>query len=197
MSQKRILELRATMEERAQSISSVDTAAAPAAPGPAQLFQLSFDQLRRGSYGTARAGFEELLRRARELPGTRAASLAGISVLSGSMQSGTIQIPGYVPPNGLRPVTYFTAVSSGYFRTLGVPLLAGRDFMDAEPGFMDAERGEGFVHCSGFALVPILVFDFFAVAIKVVAHRAGGVLADETERAGFEFGGERAGIVLR
>ena len=55
MSQKRILELRATMEERAQSNSSADTAAAPAAPGPAQLFQLSFDQLRRGSYGTARA----------------------------------------------------------------------------------------------------------------------------------------------
>lgn len=63
MSQKRILELRATMEERAQSMTSTDTAAAPAAPGPAQLFQLSFDQLRRGSYGTARAGFEELLRR--------------------------------------------------------------------------------------------------------------------------------------
>jgi tol-pal system protein YbgF len=63
MSQKRILELRATMEERAQSITSTDTTAPPAAPGPAQLFQLSFDQLRRGSYGTARAGFEELLRR--------------------------------------------------------------------------------------------------------------------------------------
>lgn len=61
MSQKRILELRATMEERAQAMTSSDTA--PAAPGPAQLFQLSFDQLRRGSYGTARAGFEELLRR--------------------------------------------------------------------------------------------------------------------------------------
>jgi tol-pal system protein YbgF len=63
MSQKRILELRATMEERAQGMASSDTAAAPAPPGPAQLFQLSFDQLRRGSYGTARAGFEELLRR--------------------------------------------------------------------------------------------------------------------------------------
>lgn len=63
MSQKRILELRATMEERAQSMPPADSAAGPAAPGPAQLFQLSFDQLRRGSYGTARAGFEELLRR--------------------------------------------------------------------------------------------------------------------------------------
>jgi len=75
MSQKRILELRATMEERAQSISPADSAAAPAAPGPAQLFQLSFDQLRRGSYGTARAGFEELLRRYPDFEEASAAQL--------------------------------------------------------------------------------------------------------------------------
>jgi tol-pal system protein YbgF len=65
MSSKRIMELRSTMEERAQAMTSTDTTGGttPSAPGPAQLFQLSFDQLRRGSFGTARAGFEELLRR--------------------------------------------------------------------------------------------------------------------------------------
>ena len=75
MSQKRILELRATMEERAQSMPPADSAAPPAAPGPAQLFQLSFDQLRRGSYGTARAGFEELLRRYPDFEEASAAQL--------------------------------------------------------------------------------------------------------------------------
>jgi len=64
MSSKRIMDLRSTMEERAQTIAPArPDSAGPPAPGPAQLFQLSFDQLRRGSYGTARAGFEELLRR--------------------------------------------------------------------------------------------------------------------------------------
>src|SRR5688572_25370990 len=63
MSSKRIMELRSSMEERAQTMAPTDTSVAAAAPGPAQLFQMSFDQLRRGSYGTARAGFEELLRR--------------------------------------------------------------------------------------------------------------------------------------
>ena len=65
MSSKRIMELRSTMEERAQAMtpSATDSAPPSSGPGPAQLFQLSFDQLRRGSYGTARAGFEELLRR--------------------------------------------------------------------------------------------------------------------------------------
>jgi len=43
----------------------VDSAAAggPGAPGPNQLYQLSLDQLRRGSAGAARAGFEDLVRR--------------------------------------------------------------------------------------------------------------------------------------
>lgn len=75
MSSKRIMELRSTMEERAQSATSPDTAASAAAPGPAQLFQLSFEQLRRGSYPTARAGFEELLRRYPDFEEASAAQL--------------------------------------------------------------------------------------------------------------------------
>jgi len=75
MSQKRILELRATMEERAQTVTTPDSAAGAAAPGPAQLFQLSFDQLRRGSYAAARAGFEELLRRYPDFDEASAAQL--------------------------------------------------------------------------------------------------------------------------
>ncbi len=63
MSSKRIMELRSTMEERAQEMNPADSAAAPREPGPAQLFQLSFEQLRNRSYSTARAGFDELLRR--------------------------------------------------------------------------------------------------------------------------------------
>jgi tol-pal system protein YbgF len=63
MSSKRIMELRSTMEERAQTAAPLDSGAAPREPGPAQLFQLSFEQLRNRSYSTARAGFDELLRR--------------------------------------------------------------------------------------------------------------------------------------
>jgi tol-pal system protein YbgF len=77
MSSKRIMELRSTMEERAQAATATDTAAAASAagPGPAQLFQISFDQLRRGSYGTARSGFEELLRRFPDFEEASAAQL--------------------------------------------------------------------------------------------------------------------------
>jgi len=84
--------------------------------------------------------FEDLLRRTRELPDTRAASLTSIGVLSGGMQSIVLRIPGYAGPNRLAPVTYFTTISSGYFGTLGIPLLGGRDFTDTERG-----TGEGTV----------------------------------------------------
>ena len=64
MSSRRIMDLRAAMEERSQSMQP-DTSASPAAggPGPAQLFTAASDLMRRGSHGTARQGFEELLRR--------------------------------------------------------------------------------------------------------------------------------------
>jgi tol-pal system protein YbgF len=42
---------------------SDSAAGGPPAPGPNQLYQLSLDQLRRGSAGAARAGFEDLVRR--------------------------------------------------------------------------------------------------------------------------------------
>ncbi|MDB4880769.1 MAG: Tetratricopeptide repeat-containing protein [Gemmatimonadetes bacterium] len=66
-SQRRLQELRASLEERsalaaaAPPAGAVD-AGAGAAPGPAQQFQTSLDQLRRGSPTVARSGFEELLR---------------------------------------------------------------------------------------------------------------------------------------
>jgi tol-pal system protein YbgF len=67
--QQRLKEIRASLEEQRQTAATPvvlprDTtrAAAPAGPGPAQLFQTSLDQLRRGSATVARAGFEELLR---------------------------------------------------------------------------------------------------------------------------------------
>lgn len=72
-SQRRLQELRASLEERNQNAAVAPAPAAapspadaarpaPGGPGPAQLFQSSLDQLRRGSTSVARSGFEELLR---------------------------------------------------------------------------------------------------------------------------------------
>jgi len=62
-SQRRLQEVRASLEQRA-SIAVLGGGADPGAqPGPNQLFQLALDQLRRGSTGTARSAFQDLLTR--------------------------------------------------------------------------------------------------------------------------------------
>lgn len=43
--------------------ADADSAAEPAGPGPNELHQLALDQFRRGSWGAARTGFSDLLRR--------------------------------------------------------------------------------------------------------------------------------------
>ena len=67
-SQRRLQELRASLEERNQNAAAPlasttpdSLGPAPAGPGPAQLFQSSLDQMRRGSLRVARNGFEQLL----------------------------------------------------------------------------------------------------------------------------------------
>ncbi|HKW48822.1 MAG TPA: tol-pal system protein YbgF [Gemmatimonadaceae bacterium] len=68
-SQRRLQELRASMESQKDAMTAVpasttpDTSRAAAGPGPAQLFQIAFDQMQRGSFGVARSGFQDLLTR--------------------------------------------------------------------------------------------------------------------------------------
>jgi tol-pal system protein YbgF len=65
-SQRRLQELRASLEPRAEAAAAAasgDTSTASGEPGPNQLYELALDQFRRGSFATARAGFEDLLRR--------------------------------------------------------------------------------------------------------------------------------------
>jgi tol-pal system protein YbgF len=65
-SQRRLQELRSSLEDRSQAatapVTPGDSARPAPAPGQGQLFQSSLDQLRRGSISVARSGFEELLR---------------------------------------------------------------------------------------------------------------------------------------
>jgi predicted permease len=76
--------------------------------------------------------YETLLARLREQPGVLAASVAEISVLTGSGSRRTIRVQSYEPKPGENMNPGTSGVGPDYFRTMGLPLVAGRDFTDRD-----------------------------------------------------------------
>jgi predicted permease len=68
----------------------------------------------------------EILRRVRLLPGVEQAAAANVVPISGDLWNDRFQFVGAKPAGHF--ISNFSGVSPGYFRTLGTPLLAGRDF---------------------------------------------------------------------
>ncbi len=86
------------------------------------------------SEGEQRATFfKQLVERVRSLPGVQAASATGTLPLSGGNWGRSLTVEGYpVLPVGQAPMIQHTVVTPGYFRTMGISLLAGRDFTEAD-----------------------------------------------------------------
>ena len=73
------------------------------------------------------------MERVRNLPGVEAASATATVPLSGDTWGRSITVESFpVLPVGQAPIIQHTVVTPGYFRTMGIPLLAGRDFNDAD-----------------------------------------------------------------
>ena len=78
-----------------------------------------------------RADFKrDLLQKIRALPGVVAAGEVGILPLSGISTTDDVWIEGQTRASGLE--SRFNPVSDGYFKAMGIPLLAGRDFNDRD-----------------------------------------------------------------
>ncbi|HKE87666.1 MAG TPA: ABC transporter permease, partial [Vicinamibacterales bacterium] len=84
---------------------------------------------------TGRDAIRRLRARAREIPGVAQASLADRAPAPGGRSFGTIALPGAAAANGRPIFTSWTLVEPGYFQTVGIRLIAGRDFTnDDGPG---------------------------------------------------------------
>ena len=97
---------------------------------PDQVIALRVDPGASGRSGAEiPAVFDEMLARARELPGVAAASLAASPPHGAMSVTMGIDVSGYVPgPGRGDTVVGFNFVSSQYFETLGQALIRGRDF---------------------------------------------------------------------
>jgi predicted permease len=76
----------------------------------------------------ARALYETLLVRLRETPGVESASFSAVSLMVGGSWDQWVTVEGYKTAETETIDPYFNAISPGYFQTLGIPMLAGRDF---------------------------------------------------------------------
>jgi putative ABC transport system permease protein len=88
------------------------------------------DLSRTGLPQARRSGFyRDLLEHVRSTPGVEQAASARIVQASGGGWNEAIEIPGEKPDARKKPVyPWFDLVSAGYFRTLGMQFLTGRDF---------------------------------------------------------------------
>jgi predicted permease len=72
--------------------------------------------------------YERLTERLAAVPGVRSVSAARIPAIAGSASSGNITVEGYTPSTDEDADSHLNAIGAGYFRTLGIPLVAGREF---------------------------------------------------------------------
>jgi putative ABC transport system permease protein len=78
---------------------------------------------------SGRAFYNQLVDSLEGLPGVQSASIANHLPLGFENMSTAVNVDGYQPPPGLPGLPVgFVGVGPGYFRTLGIPLLSGREF---------------------------------------------------------------------
>ncbi|HUA63016.1 MAG TPA: ABC transporter permease [Verrucomicrobiae bacterium] len=80
------------------------------------------------------AFFRELNRELSGVAGVKSAALATNAILAGDEWDSTVNVEGYTSKPGEDMNPNFNGVSPGYFATLGVPLLEGREFSDRDTG---------------------------------------------------------------
>jgi predicted permease len=82
-----------------------------------------------------------LLERLRNTPGVVGAGFVSQRLLDGSQWSSSITVEGYLPQGDSTPGSQNNAVSPGYFKAMGIPLLRGREFTDRDVRTTPLERG--------------------------------------------------------
>jgi predicted permease len=81
------------------------------------------------------AFFDEVMRRVLALPGVRSAAIANNLPLTYNGDSMSISVEGVPdPPPDQQPDVIYRAIGPGYFATMGIPIVRGRDFRDQDNG---------------------------------------------------------------
>jgi predicted permease len=100
---------------------------------PSRVVTASFDLgMNRYDEARGRSFADELVQRVSAIPGVESAGLGNVVAFSDRFWISGATIEGYDQAPGERMAFDFNAVGPGYFRTIGVPLAAGREFTAAD-----------------------------------------------------------------
>jgi len=102
-------------------------------PGNILTFQLSVPRSENADLGERARLYSEMIERLENLPGVEAAGASTSLPLHPASVSDSFGIVGRpAPESGVWPSVRYDSISPGYFRTMGVPLLAGRMFTEQD-----------------------------------------------------------------
>ena len=131
------------------------------------VFDLAHNPQNRGPAALAQVAWQ-VQQRVKQIPGIESASVSGIMLFSPSDVSAPLTIRGYTPPPGERMLARYNSVSAGYFDTVGMTLVDGRDIEER-----DVQNG-----------TPVAVInDSMARRYFAGGHAVGKIMAIDRGRA--------------
>jgi predicted permease len=74
--------------------------------------------------------YEQLIERLKAIPGVISATSSRVPAIAGSASSGNMTVQGFTPKGDDDSNSFLNEVGADYFRTLGIPLVMGREFTD-------------------------------------------------------------------
>ena len=113
-------------------LAGIDFTCNPSRRKPVTLALGALDLERFGLAEDARDGmYQSLLERLQAIPGARSVA-HGIVPMNGMLANGELVVDGFVPSSPRDAVVWMNSISPGYFETMGMPMVAGRDFGPAD-----------------------------------------------------------------
>ncbi|MBA2302101.1 MAG: ABC transporter permease [Acidobacteria bacterium] len=76
--------------------------------------------------------YNQLLERLRSAPGVKSAAIAAVPILAGNEWDSSVGVEGHQAKDGEDMQAFMNALSPGYFQTMNIPLLEGRDFKPSD-----------------------------------------------------------------